>query len=392
MPVAAISQKLNQTYDVIIVGGGPAGLSAAKSSAKGGARTLVLEEHREIGLPHHCSGWIWSCPYSEDLFKKPEFKKLILRKLDSQCIYGPSGKLAIEIPMKGWVIDRVEFDRVLARAAVREGADISLSSRVAGLLLEGDKVKGVSVKKGDDTINIESKVVIGADGVKSIASGISKQADLAEPRNIFADVQIEFSRVRKLNSRSVGIYLGSFSGTEFGFSAPTGEDSMVLSLGSLKNYEIARKEYPPLESMLKEAVPLAIFGGLFHVEGNRPFKRIIKDGLLLVGDAAGYALVIRALITGSYAGMVAARAVEEGDVSAARLGEYNGKRSKGYLDEPDPLNSRELLRSRGITIGNRPHSLTKEHDAEIERALTLVAQQIRKNPEPPGLTKIEMVV
>jgi len=146
-------KRLNQPYDVIVVGGGPAGLSAAKSAAKGGARTLVLEEHREIGLPHHCSGWIWSCPYSEDLFEKPEFKKLILQKLDSQCIYGPSGKLAIEIPMKGWVIDRVEFDRVLARAAVREGADISLSSRVVGLLLEGDKVKGVSVKKGNDTIN-----------------------------------------------------------------------------------------------------------------------------------------------------------------------------------------------------------------------------------------------
>ena len=90
--------------------------------------------------------------------------------------------------------------------------------------------------------------------------------------------------------------------------------------------------------------------------------------------------------------MVAARAVEEGDVSAARLDEYNGKRSKGYLDAPDPPNSRELLRSRGFTIGNQPHSLTKEHDPEIERALTLVAQQIRKNPEPPGLTKIAMMV
>jgi hypothetical protein len=43
---------------------------------------------------------------------------------------------------------------------------------------------------------------------------------------------------------------------------------MVLSLGSLKNYEIAGKEYPSLESMLKEAVPLAIFGGLASVEGK----------------------------------------------------------------------------------------------------------------------------
>lgn len=387
-----MKRKRSQPYDVIIVGGGPAGLSAAKTAAKGGAKTLVLEEHREIGLPHHCSGWIWSCPYSEDLFQDPEYSKVVLRKLDSQCIYSPSGQMVIKIPMKGWVVDRVAFDRVLARVAAREGADIVLNSRVVSLLSEDNKVKGVSVETGGQTVNIESKIVIGAGGVKSIASGITKQANLAEPRNIFADVQIEYGGVKKLQSSSLEIYLGSFCGTEFGFAAPTGEDSMVLSMGSLKNYEIAREEYPPLKPMLKEAVPLSIFGGLSHVEGNRPFGKIVKDGLLIAGDAAGYLLVIRALISGSYAGMVAAKAVKEGDVSAGRLVEYDEKRSKGYLDAPDPLNVRELLRSRGLNIGNKPHSILKAHDAEIEQALVWMAQEIRKNPEPPALAKIEMVV
>jgi digeranylgeranylglycerophospholipid reductase len=389
--ITSDSKKQNQPYDVIIVGGGPAGLAAAKSSAEGGAKTLVLEEHREIGLPHHCSGWLWSCPYSETLFRLPDFKKVILQKLDSQSIYGPSGKLIINFPMKGWVVNRVEFDKVLAKRAIRVGADIALNARAVSLLTDSEKVRGVSAESSGKMIDIESKVVIGADGVRSLISGVAKQSNLAEPRNTYSDVQVEFTRVARLNPKATEIYLGSFCGSEFGFAAPTGKDSMMLSLGSLDNYEIAKKEYPALMSKLKNAVPLAIFGGLGYVEGNRPFKKLVKDGLLIAGDAGGYSLVIRALILGSYAGLVAAKAVKEGDVSAVRLSEYEEKRAKGYLDAPDPLILRELLRASGFEVGYEPHALSKVPDTEVEKVLSILGEKLRMSKETPGLAKMEMV-
>lgn len=391
MFITSGSKKQNQPYDVIIVGGGPAGLAAAKSSAEGGAKTLVLEEHREIGLPHHCSGWLWSCPYSETLFSLPDFKEVVLQKLDSQSIYGPSGKLIINFPMKGWVVNRVEFDKVLAKRAIRAGADIALNTRVVSLITDNEKVRGVSAESSDQMIDIESRVVIGADGVRSLISGIAKQANLAEPRNTYADVQVEFARVVGLNPKTTEIYLGSFCGSEFGFLAPTGKDSIMLSLGSLDNYEIARKEYPALMSKLKDAVPLAIFGGLGYVEGNRPFKKLVKDGLIIAGDAAGYTLVIRALILGSYAGLVAARAVKEGNISAARLSEYDKKRAKGYLDAPDPLILRDVLRARGFDIGYEPYALSKIPDTEIEKVLSMLGEDIKMSKETPGLAKMELV-
>src|SRR5579885_1735007 len=48
-----------RSYDVLIVGGGAAGLSAAEAAAKGGARVALLERQKEIGYPIHTSGGSW---------------------------------------------------------------------------------------------------------------------------------------------------------------------------------------------------------------------------------------------------------------------------------------------------------------------------------------------
>jgi len=389
MFITAAGQKVEKSYDILIVGAGPAGLAAAESAAEGGVKTLVLEEHREIGLPHHCSGWLWACPFSESLFELAEFRKVVLQKLTYQSIYGPNGKQLIKVPSRGWIVNRVEFDKMLARRAARAGADIVLNTRVVSLLRDNGKVKGVTVECGDQKIDIESRVVIGADGTRSVISGVAHLAGLAEPRQIFSDAQVEFVRVAKQPPRTSSIYLGSFTGTEFGFGAPTGKDSMMISLGGLANYETAREKYPGLKEKLKKAVPIAIFGGLSTFEGNRPLKKLVQDGLILAGDASGYSLIIRAMITGSYAGQVAAGAVNKGDVSEMSLSEYDRKRARGHLNSADPLSLRELLKAKGFKIEDKPHALEKVPDSEVQKALEEMVEQMKVHPEPPELSKIE---
>src|SRR2546421_1605714 len=50
---------MSNDYDVLVVGGGPAGLAAGEASAKQGASTIVLERQNEIGYPIHTSGGSW---------------------------------------------------------------------------------------------------------------------------------------------------------------------------------------------------------------------------------------------------------------------------------------------------------------------------------------------
>ena len=53
---AALEQLAARRFDLLVVGGGPAGLHAAECLARRGASTLVCEEHSNIGDPVHCTG------------------------------------------------------------------------------------------------------------------------------------------------------------------------------------------------------------------------------------------------------------------------------------------------------------------------------------------------
>ena len=55
----SVSEPVTHTAEVLIVGGGPAGLAAAEAAAQGGAKTVVLERQKEIGYPIHTSGGSW---------------------------------------------------------------------------------------------------------------------------------------------------------------------------------------------------------------------------------------------------------------------------------------------------------------------------------------------
>src|SRR6266853_2009261 len=115
--------------DVLVVGGGPAGLYAAECLARRGISTLVCEEHSGIGAPVHCTGIL-----ANDSFETLGLpREATLNTLTTAQFVAPSG---LRIPYStatplAAVIDRAAFDRALARRAEAAGAEVLVGTRVS---------------------------------------------------------------------------------------------------------------------------------------------------------------------------------------------------------------------------------------------------------------------
>ena len=115
--------------DVLVVGGGPAGCSAARASARGGAKTILIEEHPEIGVPVQCAEGIGKYLIPFLPFKVPQEQlrweiKGMTFWADDILIKRDGGIWS------GYTVDRAIWDQWLASLAKGEGAEIRVNTKL----------------------------------------------------------------------------------------------------------------------------------------------------------------------------------------------------------------------------------------------------------------------
>ena len=168
---------LSETYDIVIVGAGPAGSSAARAAAQAGAKVLLIDRRQSIGVPVQCAELVtqWISRYAS--FSS----HCIIQATETMITHlsdGSSPDKRYEMKSPGYMLDRSFFDKELATSAILAGAKLSTGSKAVGLSPEGLMVEQGTRKKG-----IKAKVIIGADGVHSL---VARWAGLPSLKTIVA--------------------------------------------------------------------------------------------------------------------------------------------------------------------------------------------------------------
>jgi len=298
--------------DVLVVGGGPAGSSAARAAAKKGAKTILIEKQKEIkDVP--CAEGMGSYLFPLLPFKIPKNQL----KWKIKGIAFSDGKTEIIQQghfYKGWSIERREFDNWLLNEAKRAGTQILMNTEFIDLKLSEDKyVDQIIAKQEKKNIKIKAKNIIAADGVES---------DIAKKLNILKKTSDSIGYVYSWEMKNVDVkypyfeqmYFGDFAPGAYGYVFPKSNDVANIGVGSTKGDKNLEKNF---NIFMEEIIPRQVKNAEKTIDrsGIAPIKTMVDEirygNVYFTGDAANQNLKpyiegnLPAVICGDIAGKTA---------------------------------------------------------------------------------------
>jgi digeranylgeranylglycerophospholipid reductase len=385
---------MKNKYDVLVIGGGPAGAIAAKTAVEEGLSACLVEKRPAIGAPVRCAEGIGKEALHEFMDPNP---KCISAEMTGASIVAPDGFLMkLESGLAGnkvgYILDRKFFDRELVWKAAEAGADVAVKTRASAPIMEKGFVKGAKVECCGTVTKVTADVVIAADGVESKFSrwcGIDTTVPLSE---IMSSVQYVMADV-DIDMHSTVFYLGNEIAPQgYLWVFPKGERSANVGIGisGKKSGEGHRaKDY--LDRFVKKTFPQGksiecIAGG---VSVCRPLDCTVADGLIITGDAARVVDpltgggIYNSMYTGRLAAQVAAECIGKGDVSKNKLMVYDKtwRTSKmGKTIERNYHIKEYLIKQPDHKLNEIIHSVSKLNLKEFT-TLSLLTEIIRVNPK-----------
>ncbi len=308
--------------DVIIVGGGPAGLHAAYQLASAGLDVGLFDAQGQIGERAVCSGVIGIEAFSR--FGLP--MDSVLNSIKRVQAVSPAGR-KIEHCGEGplaRVVNKAEFNRDLADRAVAAGTEMCLGRFVESI---EQKKQGVVVryrsKDGPRQESAKARAAIVASGVNR---SLTERLGLVRPRDYLRGIQADIPLGKDGMSRPTRIYVGqSVAPGAFGWKIPLGHGRVRVGLMS------SEEPRPYFKKLLKTVAP--------HLQPNQykvcqkvitqwPQGKCSTDRVLVIGEAAGHVKtttgggIYYGLLSAEMAAEVMVRALQRNDLSEQALSAF----------------------------------------------------------------------
>ena len=330
--------------EVIIVGGGPSGLAAAKTLADAKIKTIVLEKGDGTGSKNFFSGVVSDKLYN-DIFGKPIIKERIISEFRAYFLDKKSFNYVNQRNENFISVLRESFNRWMSKAVEKAGASIEYKTTARELLINEGKIIGVKTDNG----NYFANVVIIAEGTNSL---LTKQAGLKTgnytPEHVFLfveeDISIPSNVIEERLNLQTGCGMSAKLFTSSFFDIPsialmhTNKNSISLSIGVLLSGSISKaininqfqenlKKHPAIKSMVKDGKLNNYSSFMLPISLNQnydlPPTKLFTNGCLIIGGAA---MLINPFSWDlSYLAITSGKIAAESVIKAKELNDYSEK-------------------------------------------------------------------
>lgn len=351
--------------DAIVVGAGPAGITAARELVAAGLSVVVLERGQFPGSKNVWGGILYREPteavipgFEEDApLERPIIEqRYMLLSSDASMTASYRSMQFAEEPYNAYTAFRGDFDQWYAAKAEEEGVEVYPEFTVTDLLWDDGAVVGVTT--GDDEGELFANAVVLADGANSLLgqrAGLhdewqpDEQALVAkETLNVDAAKIEERFNLPEGKGAALEIFGESTWGMlGYGFIY-TNKDSLSIGTGALLSDLITSgrnvndmldrfKAHPAIVPLIDGAETEEYSAHLIPEGGYKRLPRLYADGVVMVGDAAGLVNPLNreganlAMMSGKLAGKAIVEASERGDFSAVGLSRYRELLEESYV-------------------------------------------------------------